>query len=252
MVLKRTPLTQLTKGEERELRDLWHKILEHYTESKLTVRTDKLAALSGVISAFERSTGWYHIAGLWETSLIRDLLWEKKYGRGTSIRALDNPTWSWASLDGGIRLGCRKQNLKLLAKLEVESETARNGSMSQKSEKQIMIRMSCTPIRLKEPTNTTPDWLGDFHAVIEWPEANSVVFDSDVNPGCKSAHLFIPLAQGQYPDFKLYGLALAPSSAYPGAYERVGFAETSKRFKGTHEHPPVLFDASRPQIITLV
>jgi hypothetical protein len=36
---------------------------------------DKLIALSGVAQRVQRLTGWRYLAGVWDETLFRDLLW---------------------------------------------------------------------------------------------------------------------------------------------------------------------------------
>ncbi len=51
----------------------WSQIVFVYTCRKLTYSTDKLPALSGVASRFQRLTGFSYLAGLWKETLEFDL-----------------------------------------------------------------------------------------------------------------------------------------------------------------------------------
>lgn len=88
--------------------DSWNVILGAYTARALTKPRDRLLALSGVAEHFQRF--WpesRYIGGLWEHELPRGLLWRLSgnpaksplRSRPSKYRA---PSWSWASVDGGI------------------------------------------------------------------------------------------------------------------------------------------------------
>ncbi|SJL14218.1 uncharacterized protein ARMOST_17674 [Armillaria ostoyae] len=87
----------------------WCDILETYTLRALTKPRDRLVALSGIVEQFHRV--WpqsRYLTGLWEHQLPRTLLWfnrrklERHRREGHRYRA---PSWSWASMDGGIFMG---------------------------------------------------------------------------------------------------------------------------------------------------
>ena len=92
------------------LMDLWPRLVEEYTQRKLTLDKDKFPALSGlaryIATRTQDSTSEDYIAGMWHESLKTDLLWEPSWDdpdhlpkRPAEWRA---PTWSWASVDGPI------------------------------------------------------------------------------------------------------------------------------------------------------
>ncbi|RYN31162.1 hypothetical protein AA0115_g4709 [Alternaria tenuissima] len=86
---------------------IWNKIISAYSETLLTVATDKLIALSGIAKRMRPTVNNdTYVAGIWRKHLESALLWlikthEKIDGspscRPTPYRA---PTWSWASVDG--------------------------------------------------------------------------------------------------------------------------------------------------------
>lgn len=82
----------------------WYKLVEVYMKRDLTYDSDRLPALSGIANAFQRTLvgpGRY-LAGLWESDLIRGLLWrvDRPRPRDPSYKtALSSPpSWSWASV----------------------------------------------------------------------------------------------------------------------------------------------------------
>ncbi|KAK0215957.1 heterokaryon incompatibility protein-domain-containing protein [Armillaria nabsnona] len=94
----------------------WCDILETYTLRVLTNPRDRLVALSGIVEQFHRF--WpqsRYLAGLWEHQLPGTLLWfnrgklQRHRRDGHRYRA---PSWSWASMDGGIFTGlCANEDI---------------------------------------------------------------------------------------------------------------------------------------------
>jgi hypothetical protein len=86
----------------------WCRILEIYTDCKLTYASDKLIALSGIAKELHDSDPDIYdvyLAGLWRSQFPGTLLWkprvksEPKELVRVEYRA---PSWSWASIDGAI------------------------------------------------------------------------------------------------------------------------------------------------------
>ncbi|KAF8963860.1 hypothetical protein BDZ97DRAFT_1818243 [Flammula alnicola] len=80
----------------------WLFAIWEYSRRGLTVGTDKLVALAGIAEQFHRVWQASYLAGLWEHTLLEDLLWDiyvagKLGPRPAEYRA---PSWSWASIDG--------------------------------------------------------------------------------------------------------------------------------------------------------
>ncbi|KAF2465673.1 HET-domain-containing protein [Lindgomyces ingoldianus] len=86
----------------------WNAIIYIYTESNLTVPSDKLIALSGVANDMKcaldklRTGPHRYLAGLWEERLREDLLWNADSG-GKRLEKYRAPSWSWAAIDGKVR-----------------------------------------------------------------------------------------------------------------------------------------------------
>ena len=84
----------------------WYSLVNDYTRRKLSIPSDKLPALAGIVQEMARLTGDIYLAGLWKTSLLHDLMWSlhssTKYRHSSVWRA---PSWSWASIDNAVRYG---------------------------------------------------------------------------------------------------------------------------------------------------
>lgn len=86
----------------------WHKLVEQYSQLNLTHESDIFPAFSGVSKQFQAALRCKSLAGLWEKTLLKDLLWhpssslgdtEHIYGRPQKWRA---PSWSWASVKSSV------------------------------------------------------------------------------------------------------------------------------------------------------
>jgi hypothetical protein len=86
---------------DRSLPDYWRELVEIYSSMALTYEKDIFPALSGAASHMQRYRKSRYIAGLWEDTLLEDLLWQAFDGK-TAFRSAEwrSPTWSWASIIG--------------------------------------------------------------------------------------------------------------------------------------------------------
>lgn len=87
---------------DRDIYDMWHRIVGTYSQRDMTHPEDKLPAISAVAAEFSKLSKDAYLAGLWRSNLARDLLWttsDPTTHRPDTWRA---PTWSWASVDDTI------------------------------------------------------------------------------------------------------------------------------------------------------
>jgi hypothetical protein len=80
----------------------WPSLIEAYSKCNITFLSDRLPALSGVASGFQKSTSDMYLAGLWKNDLHKGLLWIscKKSSPTAEYCA---PSWSWASFTGTVK-----------------------------------------------------------------------------------------------------------------------------------------------------
>ena len=93
-----------SESHQRTLMKLWYIVLAQYTGSALSRKSDRLAAINGIMPSFQRQglTPWF---GLWKPLTIWELLWsvpiayynDTARGRGPDLN--DFPTWSWAHIN---------------------------------------------------------------------------------------------------------------------------------------------------------
>lgn len=96
---------RMDRAARRQNEDQWYLMLELYSVKQLSKWEDRLNPTRGMAKAltFSYSVGSYE-SGLWSSDLHRGLLWYAATVRHAKRPAATHifPTWSWASLDGGI------------------------------------------------------------------------------------------------------------------------------------------------------
>ncbi|KAK4201706.1 heterokaryon incompatibility protein-domain-containing protein [Triangularia verruculosa] len=82
----------------------WRQAITDYSKRSLSVPTDRLPALSGLASRATCTYSTTYLGGLWREDLATGLLWRRD-NQSTGTRPVEYiaPTWSWASLDAGVR-----------------------------------------------------------------------------------------------------------------------------------------------------
>lgn len=76
----------------------WYRVVSEYSQLLLTKQSDKLAALAGLAQRMATKRGGSrYLAGLWEDTLVSDLLWTPTEERETP-KIPRYPSWSWASI----------------------------------------------------------------------------------------------------------------------------------------------------------
>jgi Heterokaryon incompatibility protein (HET) len=101
--LKKEPLTKLENISYWD----WQSILRTYTAARLTKPTDKLPALSGLVSTAQPNLGNRYLAGIWESQILTGLGWYiEDTDLKSTVASLDSgyiaPSWSWASVKSPI------------------------------------------------------------------------------------------------------------------------------------------------------
>jgi hypothetical protein len=74
-------------------------IVCEYTSANLTVKTDRLMGINGIIHMIKKRIGYSNLAGLWKEFFVQQLLWTTN---GSHIHNGRAPTWSWLSVDASI------------------------------------------------------------------------------------------------------------------------------------------------------
>ncbi|KAI8170235.1 hypothetical protein K4K49_000179 [Colletotrichum sp. SAR 10_70] len=90
-------------SEASPSRRVWWSLVEDYMTRQFTFDSDRLIAIGGVTSVYQRLSGLRedaYLAGLWRHTLLEDLLWTTREGRRSSPpQGYRAPSWSWASME---------------------------------------------------------------------------------------------------------------------------------------------------------
>jgi hypothetical protein len=154
--------------ENRDIYDLWHRLIGTYSRRALTWPSDKLPAISAVAVEFSKITKDEYLAGLWRLNLPRDLLWTTPQAATHRPKTWRAPTWSWASVDDAIIYNLPPpKNATLLAEI-VEAEVVPLTSMAAFGEVQqgsLVLTAPSFTIRLSDEEKRdefSKPWLKDF------------------------------------------------------------------------------------------
>lgn len=96
----------LNSGDSVKQAAIWREIVQHYSCLKLTKVSDKLPALSGLAQKLMQALpNKRYLAGLWEDSLLEDLLWVKLKTSENEVPwtvSCPGPSWSWIAVDDAV------------------------------------------------------------------------------------------------------------------------------------------------------
>ncbi|EKJ77736.1 hypothetical protein FPSE_02234 [Fusarium pseudograminearum CS3096] len=98
-----------------ELLRSWYQLLATYGGRKLTKASDKLPAVSGLASIMSERLNDEYVAGHWRSLLITELPWQP--GDCKRVPEYRAPSWSWASVDGGIGIRLKGSGYSPLAEV---------------------------------------------------------------------------------------------------------------------------------------
>lgn len=101
----------LSKSSDFTLHDQWRSLVMRFTLLRLTHDADRLPAFSGAAKQFQMRLRQRYLAGLWDDSLLEDLLWYAAPERGQEEQRYytrrpsewRSPSWSWASVEGPVQ-----------------------------------------------------------------------------------------------------------------------------------------------------
>lgn len=95
-------------GTHSKCFEYWTSLVQTYSETNLTNPTDRLPALSGLASEFQRVTKAQYLAGIWQEDMPRALAWYVPFFNAVGVPPLIStsdyiaPSWSWASVKLGV------------------------------------------------------------------------------------------------------------------------------------------------------
>ncbi|KAH7402294.1 heterokaryon incompatibility protein-domain-containing protein [Phaeosphaeria sp. MPI-PUGE-AT-0046c] len=79
---------------------IWKDLIKDYSMRSLTNEDDKLNAIAGIVTYFQKHMDDVYLVGFWKNYLLQDLSW--KITRATKPSRKRAPSWSWMALDGPV------------------------------------------------------------------------------------------------------------------------------------------------------
>ncbi|KAH9221718.1 heterokaryon incompatibility protein-domain-containing protein, partial [Leptodontidium sp. 2 PMI_412] len=127
--------TEATEEFPTDPYELWRELVEKYCDRELTLKSDRLSAISGLATRFaDLFLDDQYCAGIWKSRLPRDLLWytyspynpDSPDGIGEPSQG---PSWSWGSASGTLDfLGTRPQD-SAFDIVDCKTQTVRGGGL---------------------------------------------------------------------------------------------------------------------------
>lgn len=115
--------------------ELWRKLVERYCDRGLTLKSDRLPAISGLATRFaDLFLDDQYCAGIWKSRLPRDLLWyidppynpDSPDGIGEPSQG---PSWSWGSASGTLAFGETMSQDSAFDIVDCHTETVEGGGL---------------------------------------------------------------------------------------------------------------------------
>jgi hypothetical protein len=79
-----------------------------YSNRRLSYPSDRLPAIQGIVAEFQTRLDDTCVAGLWSKDLIRSIVWQSRPDYDSPPDLSRAPSWSWASLNGGVCFACEQ------------------------------------------------------------------------------------------------------------------------------------------------
>lgn len=188
--------------QRHRLKDVWRDMVQQYSKLDLTFTNDRFAAIAGVAKQMQRYRHANYFAGLWEDSMMGDMLWRTFQSPSDQMKPRNEenkaPTWSWASVEApwityehlGTRLGARGKTVSFeriedtYAKiLSISGEPLADGNFGDSELGAIIIQGSCIRGRvIHRPLHQPPDseMLARGTSFSEWYEARKHELKSEI------------------------------------------------------------------------
>jgi hypothetical protein len=91
-------VTKFANEIEDEMYIMWMRLVQAFSRRDLSHVSDRLPAVLGIATEFQRKIKHVYIAGLWRSDLVRSLPWHmRNISEPDYTRA---PSWSWAYVNG--------------------------------------------------------------------------------------------------------------------------------------------------------
>ncbi|KAI0446269.1 heterokaryon incompatibility protein-domain-containing protein [Xylaria telfairii] len=229
--------------------ELWRRVVRAYCICALTAPGDKLVAIAGVARMFGKVRKSRYLAGLWEHTILEDLLWIRAGDREPRPRDFRAPTWSWASVNitehGEERTLRRKECTECLVSVpklvEASMQLAGPDEYGEVQSGRLMMKGHLYPVfrnqkNILNPPNTKSatdlrafitDAINNLFAEFQGQAVKTLVCpdydDQDIRITLAECFMMPLLHEREYGTFhKIEGLLLAANTPEWGVYQRIG------------------------------
>ena len=205
--------------------DSWTAIVSQYSGCSLTKSSDKLVAISGIARRMSENTPDQDLAGLWLRTLHTNLCWtverieRKTQSTSDKYRA---PTWSWASLNRGVRFRARSDTQWRYLMSVVKTEMKMIGDDLYGEVESAFLWVKCSiflrsfiPSHLLDATSQK---IGDDSVLLNISWDNMEKIDR--------IYYFLPILKNERTE-ELQGLVLLATEKKKGQYTRIGHFQAS-------------------------
>lgn len=233
----------------------WHRLVENYTALHLTFDTDIFPALSGVAKTFQSANqqSAAYLAGLWQDSLILDLLWHAQppssandsvpvhlqpwQQRPLVYRA---PSWSWAAVKGPVEYVNTHRGVDpFCSAVEAKVQRAGSDETGELAAGHLVLRgyALSTPASFRPPPDGQPDKYNAWnllqldvlqaHVANVWVDYNYHLRD-DLPPTVLCFLLGECIPSGALMMLLLKPVATGDDDKENRVYQRIGIVQVSK------------------------
>lgn len=227
-----------------ELTRSWHRLVETYSALRLTFPKDIFPALSGIAQTFQRVQKSAYLAGLWQSTIVPDLLWHATSTTPFAARSRvwRAPSWSWAATSNPIEYIETHDGVDAFCRIiEAAVQPAGRDATGELKAGYLMLEGYAfrSPMRLRAPPpeggpdkysawNTVQVDALQRHVANVWADYNCFV-EGDLLPAdvlCFVLGASIP--SGAFVMLLLREIVPADDAGKDGVYERIGIAQVSK------------------------
>lgn len=203
----------------------WTEILRLYTRTELTRESDRIVAISGIVTALSKVYDLDcsdFVMGLWKSRLPHQLLW---YAEGLNLdkrAVLDKaPSWSWLSCGVGVEYDdIFWSGEPLVSVLEVdETSLYLQGFLCITADLLKLVDIDNQTLPVK---GDVEPWKHELFELMQWNDSRP-----ELGEGFLETLFFCPVFAvlddlGGMPEDHVYGLVLRPTGKEKGQYRRVG------------------------------
>ena len=220
--------------------ELWERVVSAFMRSDLTHASDKAVSLSGIAEEFQQMIFKdRYTAGLWESTLERQLLWlvvgERQANGAPSKRPplYRAPSWSWLSIDANIHTGVLPYKPTLIDIKHVDIKLLDgNHPTGPITGGHMVISCYLLPATHAIRNSSDPDTSRDY-LLFDGLEIGTtqIFFDETDKKPAKDELIFCLPISGSLDSHRWSGLVLSPTANNEAEYQRTGvFKASDKKF----------------------